>query len=212
MELKNRIKQKADELYRRYGIKSVTMDEIASQLGVSKKTIYQSFSDKNELVDAVIGDILNYNRNYCQASRVEADNAVHEVFLAMDSLQTTFENMSPGILFDIERNYPATYKKFKEFKYNFLFDIMKKNIERGKKEGLYREDMNSDIIAKTRLECMMIPFNEDLFPRNQFPMVFLHQQLIEFFLYGMVTPKGYKLITKYQKERSANKQTKTNAQ
>lgn len=212
MELKDRIKQKADDLYRRYGIKSVTMDEIASQMGVSKKTIYQCFSDKNELVDAVIGDILSYNRNYCQHSRAEADNAVHEIFLAMDSLQTTFENMSPGILFDIERNYPSTYKKFKEFKYNFLFDIMKKNIERGKREELYREDMNSDVIAKTRLECMMIPFNEDLFPRNKFPLVFLHQQLIEFFLYGMVTPKGYKLITKYQKERSANKQAKTKVQ
>lgn len=212
MELKDRIKQKADELYKRYGIKSVTMDEIASQMSVSKKTIYQCFSDKNELVDAVIGDILNYNRNYCQHSRAEAENAIHEVFLAMDSLQTTFENMSPGILFDIERNYPATYKKFKEFKYNFLFDIMKKNIERGKKEELYRENMNSDIIAKTRLECMMIPFNEELFPRSRFSMVFLHQQLIEFFLYGMVTPKGYKLITKYQKERLDKTQTKINEQ
>lgn len=202
MELKDRIKQKADGLYRRYGIKSVTMDEIASQMGVSKKTIYHCFSDKNELVDAVIADILNYNRNYCEECRVNAQNAVHEVFLAMESLQTTFENMNPGILFDIERNYPSTYKKFKEFKYNFLFDIMKKNIERGKKEELYREDMNADIIAKTRLECIMLPFNEELFPRSQFSLVFTHQQLIEFFLYGMVTPKGYKLITKYQKEKT----------
>ncbi len=204
MELKDRIKQKADELYRRYGIKSVTMDEIASQMGVSKKTIYHCFSDKNELVDGVIADILNYNRNYCQESRVNAKNAVHEVFLAMESLQTTFENMNPGILFDIERNYPSTFKKFKDFKYHFLFDIMKNNIERGKKEQLYREDLNTDILVKTRLECIMLLFNEELFPRNQFPLVFLHQQLTEFFLFGMVTPKGYKLITKYQKERTDN--------
>ena len=64
MELKDRIKQKADELYRRYGVKSVTMDEIASQLGVSKKTIYHCFSDKNELVDAVIADMLNFNKQF----------------------------------------------------------------------------------------------------------------------------------------------------
>lgn len=212
MELKDRIKQKANELFRRYGIKSVTMDEIASQMGVSKKTIYQCFSDKNDLVDDVIGDMLDYNRNFCQESRVNSQNAVHEVFLAMESLQTTFENMNPGILFDIERNYPATFKKFKDFKYHFLLDIMKKNIERGKKEELYREDLNADIIAKTRLECVMLPFNEELFPKNQFSMVFLHQQLIEFFLYGMVTPKGYKLITKYQKEISDTTRKKISVQ
>ena len=59
MELKDRIKQKADELYRRYGIKSVTMDEIATQMQKNKKTIYQCFSDKNELVDAVVVEMLN---------------------------------------------------------------------------------------------------------------------------------------------------------
>lgn len=201
MELKDRIKQKADDLFRRYGVKSVTMDEIATQLGVSKKTIYQCFSDKNELVDAVIADILEYNRDYCTASQAEAQNAIHEVFLAMESLESMFANMNPAIMFDIERNHPATFKKFTKFKYDFLFDIIKKNIERGKEEELYRNEMNTDIIAKIRLECIILPFSEKLFPQNQFPLSFLHLQLIELFLFGMVTPKGYKLITKYQKER-----------
>ena len=65
MDIKDRIKQKAHELYRQYGVKSVTMDEIATQLGVSKKTIYHSFSDKNELVDEVFADMLNFNRTCC---------------------------------------------------------------------------------------------------------------------------------------------------
>ena len=174
MELKERIKQKADELYRRYGVKSVTMDEIATQLGVSKKTIYQCFSDKNELVDAVIADILEINREFCISSSGKAQNAIHEVFLAMESLESMFANMNSVILFDIER---------------------------GKKEELYRNELNTEIIAKVRLECIILPFSEKLFPQNQFPLAFLHQQLIEFFLFGMATPKGYKLITKYQKER-----------
>lgn len=201
MEIKERIKQKADELYRRYGIKSVTMDEIASQLGVSKKTIYQSFDDKNELVDAVFEEMLNYNKSCCRDSRIQAQNAVHEVFLAMDNLQEIMVNMNPSILFDIERGHPNTFKKFVEFKYHFLFEIMKKNIERGIKEEIYRSEMNADIIAKVRLEMMMLPFNEELFSKNQYSLVHLQQQLVEFFLFGMVTPKGYKLITKYQKDR-----------
>ncbi len=87
------------------------MDEIASQLGVSKKTIYQSFSDKNELVDAVIVDMLNYNKECCQKDKAIAQNAIEEVYLAMQMLESMFENMNPSILFDIERNHPVTYEK-----------------------------------------------------------------------------------------------------
>ncbi len=204
MEVKDRIKQKADELYRRYGVKSVTMDEIASQLGVSKKTIYQSFSDKNELVDAVIVDMLNYNRACCQHDKAKAQNAIEEVYLAMEMMQAMFENMNPSILFDIERNYPATYEKFRVHKYKYLFQVVKDNIERGKREELYRPEIDVDVIAKIRLETMMMPFNEDLFPKSKYSLLFLEQQLIECYLFGLVSLKGYKLISKYQKERAGN--------
>ncbi len=204
MEIKERIKQKADELYRRYGIKSVTMDEIASQLGVSKKTIYQSFSDKDELVDAVIGEILSYNRDCCKSYRTQSENAVHEVFLAMDMIQTMFDNMNPAILHDIERNHPATFKKFREYKYKFLYEVMKENIERGKREGLYRPEVNAEVIAKVRLETVMLPFNEQLFPKNKFSMVPLHHEIIEYFLFGVASLKGYKLILKYKRKRAGN--------
>lgn len=201
MEIRDRIKQKADELYRRYGIKSVTMDEIASQLGVSKKTIYHSFSDKNELVDAVIVDMINYSRDYCRSNYEKSQNAIHEVYLALEMLQIMFDNMNPSILYDIERNYPSTYTKFKEYKYNFLFDTVKENIERGKKEELYRPEVNTDVAAKIRLETMLLPFNEELFPKNKFSLVTVQQQLIEYFLFGIASLKGYELITTYQKER-----------
>ena len=204
MEVRDRIKQKADELYRRYGVKSVTMDEIASQLGVSKKTIYHSFSDKNELVDAVIVDMLNYNMECCQKDKAKARNAIEEVYLAMEMLEVMFENMNPSILFDIERNHPATFEKFKQHKFKYLFQVVKDNIERGKREELYRPEINSDVVAKIRLETMMMPFNEDLFPKSKYSLLFLEQQLIEYYLFGLVSLKGYKLISKYQKERAGN--------
>ncbi len=205
MELKDRIKQKADELYRRYGVKSVTMDEIATQLGVSKKTIYHSFKDKNELVDAVIAEMLEYNKVCCRESRNQAVNAVQEVYLGMESLQEMLDNMNPSILFDIEKGHPQTFKKFIEFKYNFLYEMMKKNIERGKKEGLYRPELNAELICKVRIETIMMAFNEEIFPKHQYSLVYIQQQLLEYFLYAMVNPKGYELITKYQKEFAEKK-------
>jgi TetR/AcrR family transcriptional regulator, cholesterol catabolism regulator len=204
MEIRDRIKQKADELYRRYGIKSVTMDEIASQLGVSKKTIYHSFSDKNELVDAVIVDMINYSSEYCQSNYKKSQNAIHEVYLALEMLQVMFDNMNPSILFDIERNYPATFAKFKEYKYSFFLEVGKENVARGKKEELYRPEVNTEVAAKIRLETMLLPFDEELFPKNKFSLITVQQQLIEYFLFGIASLKGYKLITKYQNERAGN--------
>lgn len=208
MELKDRIKEKADELFRRYGVKSVTMDEIAAQSGVSKKTIYQSFKDKNELVDAVMDEMLEYNKVSCKVGRSKASNAVQEVYFGMESLQEMLDNMNPSILYDIERGHPKTFKKFKEFKYHFLFDLMKKNVERGKEEGLYREEINAEIICKIRIELIMLAFNEEIFPKHQYSLVIIQQQIIEYFLYAMVTPKGYKLITKYQQESAARNAAK----
>jgi AcrR family transcriptional regulator len=201
MELKDRIKQKADELYRRYGIKSVTMDEIATQMGVSKKTIYQCFSDKNELVDAVVAEMLEYNKICCKNSRMQARNAVQEVYLGMESLQEMLSNMNPSILYDIERGHPQTFKKFIEYKYNILFDLMKKNIERGKKEGLYSPEINAEFISKVRIETIMLAFNQDIFPKNQYSLLYIQKELLNYFLFAVATPKGYKLITKYLKER-----------
>lgn len=203
MEMRDRIKQKTDELFRTYGIKSVTMDEIATRLGVSKKTIYQSFADKDQLVDEVIGDLLIYNQTCCNKDRAKATDAIHEVFLAMEMVQQMFENMNPVILYDIERNHPATFQKFLQHKNKFLFQVIKENIERGKKEELYRPDINTDVIARVRLETMMLPFNQEIFPKNKFNLVDLEQQLIEHFLFGVATMKGHKLILKYQQSKKA---------
>ena len=201
MEIKNRIKQKADELFRSYGIKSVTMDEIATRLGVSKKTIYQSFADKDELVDEVVCDLLHHNQACCNKDKAAAKDAIHEVFLAMEMVQQMFENMNPVILYDIERNHSGTFSKFLEHKNQFLLQVIKENIERGKKEELYRADVNTDVISRIRLETMFLPFNPEIFPKSKFNLVELERQLIEHFLFGVATIKGHKLILKYKLQR-----------
>jgi AcrR family transcriptional regulator len=200
MEMKERIKQKADDLFRSYGIKTITMDEIATRLGVSKKTIYQSFADKDELVDEVVGDLLIYNQTCCNKDRAKAMDAIHEVFLAMEMVQQMLQNMNPVILYDIERNHPITFQKFLQHKNKFLLQVIKENIERGKKEELYRENINTEVIARIRLETMFLPFNPEIFPKTKFNLVDLEEQLIEYFLFGVATMKGHKLILKYQQQ------------
>src|ERR1700751_826988 len=93
---KERILEKAHELFMRYGVRSVSMDDIAAQLGMSKKTVYQYYTDKEELVDAVLSAVLEKNRAECFRDRENAENAVHEIFQAFDMVQEMFSNMNPS--------------------------------------------------------------------------------------------------------------------
>jgi len=191
-----------------YGVRSVTMDEIALQMGVSKKTIYQYYADKDELVDAVMVDIITYNQDCCLQDRQLAKDAVHEVFLAIDMMQEMFQNMNPTILFELEKYYPKSFEKFKQHKYTFLYKVLKENLERGIKEELYRTEVDLDIMIKLRLETMMMPFNQILFPKNKYSLIKVETEFTTNFLFGLATIKGHKLITKYQQDRS--KKTNTN--
>jgi TetR/AcrR family transcriptional regulator, cholesterol catabolism regulator len=192
-----------------YGVRSITMDEIALQMGVSKKTIYQYYADKDELVDAVMVDEINFNQDCCLKDRERAKDAIHEVFLAIQMMQEMFQNMNPSILFELEKYYPRSFEKFLHHKYSFLHKVLKENIERGIKEELYRNEVDIEILVKARLESMMLPFNQQVFPKNKFSLIKVETELTTHFLYGLATLKGYKLITKYQQE-SINKTTNTN--
>ena len=201
MEIQDRIRHKADELFRRYGIRSVTMDEIATQLGMSKKTIYQYYTDKDQLVDAVAVDEIQFSQECCTRDAAAAENAIEEIFKVMEFVEVMFRNMNPSMLHDLEKYHPVGYKKFLEHKNKFLYEMVKKNIERGIKEELYRPELDIEIMARYRLESMMLAFNADLFPMSKFNLVKLHQEILEHFLYGLATLKGYKLILKYKQQR-----------
>ena len=201
METADRIKQKAHDLVMQYGIRSVSMDDIASALGMSKKTIYQFFADKDELVEAVIKDKIEFNQNHCLKDRDAAKDAIHEVFLAIEMMQEMFANMNPSIIGDMEKFHPKAYSLFHEHKYNFLHKVLKENIAKGIAEELYRSDIETEILIKARLETMMLPFNEQVYPKNKFRLVDVEIALTEHFLFGLASAKGHKLILKYQQER-----------
>jgi TetR/AcrR family transcriptional regulator, cholesterol catabolism regulator len=201
METQERIRHKADELFRRYGIRSVTMDEIATQLGMSKKTIYQYYTDKDQLVDAVAVDEIQFSQECCMRDTAAAGNAIEEIFKVMEFVEVMFRNMNPSMLHDLEKYHPSGFRKFLEHKNKFLYEMVKNNIERGINEELYRPEIDVEIMARYRLESMMLAFNADLFPPSKFNFVKLQQEILEHFLYGLATLKGYKLILKYKQQR-----------
>ena len=196
-----RIKEKARGLYMQYGLRSVSMDDIAGNLGISKKTIYQYYADKDELVEAVIEAELKHNESMCIRDQQNSSNAVHEIFLAMEMVIELMSSMNPSLIYDMQKYHPKAFLRFQHHKNEYLYNILMHNLERGIKEGLYRQDINLDIMARYRVESMMIPFNPDFHTRFKYSLARLQEDLIIHFLFGVASPKGYKLITNYQQER-----------
>jgi AcrR family transcriptional regulator len=204
MDIKERIQAKTHELFMRYGIRSVSMDDIAEQLGMSKKTLYQYFKDKDELVDGVVEGHINMIQTDCTGCRQEAQDAIHEIYITMEKILDQFANMNPMLLNDLEKFHFKAYQRFREHKDKFLAQVIRQNIEWGIREELYRPDLNVDVICKFRLESMMIPFNIAVFPPGKYNLAALSGIIIEHFVYGLATIKGHKLIQKYNQQRQKN--------
>jgi AcrR family transcriptional regulator len=200
METKKRILDKSTEQFMRYGIRSVSMDDIAAQLGISKKTIYQYFADKEELVDAVMQEEEERTHSDCSYCREKAADAVQEMILAMHQITEQFSQMNPVILYDLEKFHPKVFLRFLRLKNEYLYGIIKENLIRGIEEGYYRPELNVDMISIFRIESIMIPFNLTVFPPGKYNLAGVTREIMIHFLFGISTPKGYKLIQQYLKQ------------
>lgn len=207
-ETGDRIKLTAHGLFMKYGLRSVSMDDIATALGISKKTVYRYYEDKDALVDDVIASIIANNQACCQKDREGSLNAIHEIFLAMDFMMEIFRSMNPALVFDMQKYYPRAFQKFSEHKNNYLQGVIEANILRGIEEALYRPGLQVDILSRYRVESMMLPFNPDFHATVKSNLAAIEEELTFHFLYGLVSPKGYKLAAKYHLDRI--KKTKAN--
>ena len=194
MEIQERIAQKAHDLFLRYGIRSISMDEIASQLGISKKTIYQFYADKDALVDSVIDIVVNSNTDECCIHREESENPVHEILVATDMVQEMLNTMNPTIMYDLQKYHPATYKKVADHKNEFLYKLIKENLEQGIATQLYRPEINTEILSRFRLASVFMMFSPDLYPLGKYNLGTIIEEVTIHFLYGITTAKGQKLV------------------
>lgn len=199
---KERIKHAAHNLVMKYGLRSVSMDDIATSVGMSKKTLYQYYQDKDELVTAVVDSVVNENQCLCDQNMDAAENAVHEVFLTMEMMVEMFQTMNPSVIFEMQKYHPAAYQHFLRHKTQYLLSNIVQNLQRGVQEELYRPEINIPVLAQFRVESMFIPFSPD-FQRmlNNATLLELEEQIITNFLFGVVSLKGYKLAAKYMAQK-----------
>jgi len=196
--MQTKILLKARDLMLQTGLRQVTMDDLAHQLGISKKTIYQYYKDKDDLVKAVVNLELKDHEITCKDCKSKAENAIHEMFLLMENMKAMTQTMNPNSMMELEKHFSNAFDMIKNHKDEFLFSLIKQNLMKGIEEGCYRNDLDIDIISKFRLETVFIPFNLHLFPLSKFNSLEVHTQLMEHFVYGLMTIKGHELMDRYK--------------
>lgn len=195
-ETKNRILTAAREQFYHYGVKRITMDDIARTLGMSKKTIYQEYADKNALlIDLATVDLTNHTKQI-QLIEKSAVNAVDEIVKTMKFMSETFSHINPVMFYDLQRYYGDVWKHYENFKSKCVADTVHKNLQRGIKEELYRSDINIKILTQLRIMEMDIALNPEFYQQHKFDFIKVQLELIRHFLYGIATLKGHKLISK----------------
>ncbi len=200
MEIKERILKAAESLFRKFGIRSVSMDDIASELGISKKTIYQNFEDKDSIVYEIARTNMMCDIEESERIYKESANPIEQVFKEATLLRKQASTINPAVFYDLKKYHPKTWQLFQEYnKVNFL-EIVKQNLREGITQGYYREDINIEILSRLRMEEVEFAFSREVFPPESFNQMDVHTALIDHFLRGIMTPKGLAFYEKCQQD------------
>jgi len=194
MELKDRILRIAQQLFMRNGIRSVSMDDIAAELAVSKKTLYKWYENKDQLVYAMMEQHLDASRNDCAQVQQQASSAIDELFRMMSWMKQQFAEVHPSIFYDMQKFHPATWQLWMAHKQQYILAQIMDNLHRGVAEGLYRADLDADVLARLRLAQIELAFDAAVFPPQQFDLQRLQHIILEHFMLGVATLKGHQII------------------
>jgi TetR/AcrR family transcriptional regulator, cholesterol catabolism regulator len=197
MEVRERILKAAEELFMKFGIRSVTMDEIASELGMSKKTIYLHFEDKDAIVHEVATSRMMGEKDICEEIYKEAMNPIDEVCREIEMLKTHSAALNPVVIYDLKKYYPKTWALFQQHKQTIFLEITKRNLKEGVEQGLYRNEINIEILSRLRMEEIDFAFDQSAFSLEKFSQFEVHKTFIDHFLRGVVTQKGLAIYEAY---------------
>lgn len=174
------------------------MDDIATHICVSKKTIYQFYKDKDEVVNELMtGKLKEDEKDFKRIEKLSV-NVIEEVFNMMKHMGEIFSQINPSVFYDLQKYHTKSWNLFKKFKENCILKMVETSLSKGVKQGLIRSDINVKILSRMRMEQIEMGFNPNVFPPDKFKILDVQVAMIDHFLYGICTLKGHKLINKYK--------------
>ena len=206
IEIKEKILKGAEKLFLKYGIRSVSMDDIARHLTISKKTLYQHFADKEELVVMFSKAHIERITKEFDDLRISSANAIEELAKISTCMRRQMEDMNPSVFLDLQKYHAKGWAEWVVHKENVIRESVVRNIRQGIAEGHFRQEITPEIFAAFRLAVIEFPFDDRIFPREKFSLAEVQSQLFDHFVYGLVTEKGRKLYLKYKESNNGTTQ------
>ncbi len=199
---------KAFELYREFGIKSVSMDDIARNLGMSKKTLYQFIQDKHELIESVVRFLKDKIIGSFAVFHSNEFNAIEQFFELQKMVQPERNNYRPSFYYDMNKYYPELMNGIKEEKLKCIEEAMLANLKQGKEEGFYQEDIDENIIARVLVSYHLFTFdpNAGLFSEVEVMEDKTFEEVFKYHFRGVCTKKGMDELQKLFCDSKTNKQ------
>ena len=173
VNVKEQILKGSADLFFHYGIKAITMDDIAKHLGISKRTIYENFPTKDDIVNTLLKDHLEDSKKQCEKRCAESKNAIEEIVSMMQHIREMFSKMNARTLMDLKKFHPKAWVEFEDFKQGFLMKIISNNLKRA--------------------------WNPEIFSPAHFELKDVQLSILDHFLYGITNIKGHRMVQRYKK-------------
>ena len=199
MNLKDTLLTTTFELFLKYGIKSVSMDDISRKLGISKKTIYLFVSTKEDLIQDVIDIQLKKDEKDIKNILDKSEDAIDEMINIAKHALTFLRQMTPSLIYDLKKYHSQSWEKIETLHFAFIEKTILNNLQRGQVEGYYRQDFEPKIISKLYVYTSTTIADQDKFQIDDFDRVLLFKEMIRYHLRGIVSEKGLKLIEQQHK-------------
>ncbi len=195
--MKEEILAKAEQLFKKYGIKSVTMDDLARELGISKKTLYQHVPNKAALIQTILENYTCTEKEALKAIRDHARDAIEEMLHIAAFIVDMLRGMSDTALYDLQKYYRQSWEMVQKLHREHVYEVIRNNLQRGQREGLYRTDIDPAIIARLYVGKSFVVVDDGFFPAGEFRMADVVRQHILYHLRGVASEAGLRRLELY---------------
>lgn len=195
-EKKIELLERSAQVFMRYGIKSVTMEDLSRELGVSKKTFYKYFQDKTALVNEIIGFKIKLDQSSCQSATCDCVNAIDELFQVSKMVIEHIGNINPSVFHDLKKFYPEASEMLEKHKWNFVLNMIKDNISRGISEGIYRDNLDVEVVSRLYVASSDIIMSGLVFQWPEFKFDRLFTEFFRFQVRGLANDTGIEYLKK----------------
>ncbi len=193
MDIKQNILDKAESLFHRFGVRSITMDEIAREVSMSKKTLYQYFEDKDDIVNQTTAQHIGREMKEFEEAFIDSEDSIDEFIKLSVCFKRNISEMNPSLLFDLQKYHPKSWQQWLKFKNDYIKNSIVRTINRGIEEGYFRKNLNADVLAVFRVEQLQMSFDNNIYPTNKYDFTEVQMMLFDHFVHGLLTPRGQEI-------------------